>query len=82
MAAYRVFTRQDCLNARDYIGPRNSPYEAFCWNNWWNNNFHVYVGNFGIRITDRNDYANNPTKLILRRHIYIQSIDGTNFPDV
>ena len=85
MADYRIFTNQDIINCREYSGSKNPPFIAFNWNNFYNNDYHVTSGmeDWGMKTVDKTDYQNNPTKLILRRHICIVQIDGNgNYPNV
>lgn len=87
MANYRVFTVRDLReNGNPYNIPASSDYKAINWDNWFNKD-ERYTLNYGIGYgmpqDAKTDYQNNPTKLILRRHISIQSIDGPySFPDV
>ena len=87
MASYRIFTVQDLReNGNPYNIPASSAYKAINWDNWYNKDeryFFSYGIGYSMADSVKADYQNNPTKLILRRHISIQSIDGAwSFPDV
>lgn len=89
--AYRIFTTEDLKSygggASGYpFSGLQPPYRCLTYNDFYNNYSIPYAIGFAMRTADKNDYIANPTKLMLRRHIYIETIDRWNngpvYPDV
>ena len=96
--AYRIFTQEDLKSGSDAGGYSFSgytpPYLCLNWNLFYTNYgpASAHPVEYGMRTADLDAYKADPTKLILRRHIWLSGIDewyyqdedhwGMVFPDV